>query len=222
MIWALGLVAALRRPIGSVGDGLTALQAFWFGAGLPALVWPGFLVVGYAGGAWARRRWPDRFAWRPRPQGHDRINRVGHAAALAFFVLGTAALVAPARMLDVLFDGRAAPAAYEAFVYDTAFLRLRGPVVLALLVLELAFLAVLIVRGRWEPTTRRLAIASTALTSVVLAWVVVAGPIFVATPTDQFVKVVIVALVLVGLLDLYLTVRRERRRMMLSRLRPRL
>ena len=41
--------------------------------------------------------------------------------------------------------------------------RLRGPVVLALLVLELAFLAVLIVRGHREPTTRRLAIASTAL-----------------------------------------------------------
>jgi hypothetical protein len=212
VIWVLGLASVLSPLPTSATGWLEALREFWFGVGLPALIWPGFLVVCFAGAARARRRWPRLAAWRPHGPERDQINRFGLGAALVFFILGTVALVRPDRLLDLLFGGRAAPAAYEALAYDGAFLRLRGPLVLAVIVLLLVQLAALVVRGRWEPVTRTVDIALTVVMCAVLTWAVVAGPIYVAAPTDQFVKAVLALIILGSLVDLVLKIRRHLRR----------
>lgn len=80
------------------------------------------------------------------------------------------------------------------------------------MVLNLAVLAVLVVRGRWEPVTRALDLALAPVLCGVLTWVVVAGPIFVVAPTDQFVRAILVMIILVALVDLAMKVRRQLRR----------
>jgi hypothetical protein len=163
--------------------------------------WLGLLVTGFAVAAWARRRQPDT-GWKPHPMPTDRISRPGRAAAITFFILGTLALVDPAWLIRTLSGGHAAPAAYHAFAYDEGFLRLRGPVVLALMIAGLIILAILVWQGRWRPWIRQAEIVQSLATCVVLTWAVAAGPVFQATPTDRAVKGAASLLVLVTLVDL--------------------
>jgi len=141
----------------------------------------------------------------------DRINRAGRAAAIAFFALGTLVLTDPTRPIRVVTGGRAAPAAaYDALTYDDGFLRLRGPVVLGLMIAGLAIQAILVWQGRWRPWVHRADVAHSLVVCVVLTWVVGAGPIFRAAPTDRSVKGAIALIVLVTLVDLAVRTRRRR------------
>ena len=166
------------------------------------LAWLGLLVVGFAVAAWARRRRPDA-GWKPRPVPTDRISRPGRAAAIIFFVLGTLALVDPAWLIRTLSAGRAAPAAYAAFAYDEGFLRLRGPVVLGLMIAGLVILAILLREGRWRPWIRQAEMVHSVAVCIVLTWVIAAGPVFSATPTDRAVRGAASLIVLVTLLNVY-------------------
>ncbi|HLA63369.1 MAG TPA: hypothetical protein VK610_03010, partial [Rhodothermales bacterium] len=58
VIWGLGLVLHLSRPIASGSDLLVALGAWWGNTVLGSLWWPGALVVGFGLAAWGRRRRP--------------------------------------------------------------------------------------------------------------------------------------------------------------------
>ena len=111
--------------------------------------WLGLLVVGFAVAAWARRRRPDA-RWKPRPMPTDRISRPGRTAAIVFFALGTLVLIDPSWLIRAVSGGRAAPAAYEAFAYNEGFLRLRGPVVLGLMIAALIIQVTLLWQGRWR------------------------------------------------------------------------
>ena len=139
----------------------------------------------------------------------DRISRPGRAAAIVFFVLGTLALVDPAWLIRTLSGGRAGPAAYAAFAYDEGFLRLRGPVVLGLMIAGLVILAILLREGRWRPWIRQAEMVHSIAVCIVLTWVIAAGPVFSATPTDRAVRGAASLIVLVTLIDLAVRTRRQ-------------
>jgi hypothetical protein len=193
----LTIQASPRRDLGQ------AIGKAWPGV----LAWLGLLVVGFAVAAWARRRRPDA-GWKPRPMSTDRISRPGRAAAIAFFVLGTLALANPAWLIRTVSGGRAAPTAYQAFAYDEGFLRLRGPVVLGLMIAGLIILATLLWQGRWRPWIRQADRVHSLAVCIVLTWAVAAGPVFRATATDRSVKGAASLIVLVTLIDIAVRTRR--------------
>ncbi|WP_327010321.1 hypothetical protein OHA72_25545 [Dactylosporangium sp. NBC_01737] len=170
--------------------------------------WLGLLLAGFAVAAWARRRRPDA-GWRPRPTPTDRINRPGRAAGLAFFVLGTLVLLDPARVISSLAGERAAPALREAFAYDEDFLRVRGPVLLTLMLTGLVVQAVLVWHGRWLPLIHHTDTVHGLITCAALTWVLGAGPVFTATQTDQTAKGFVALIVLGSVLDLAVRARRH-------------
>jgi hypothetical protein len=215
----LAIAGAALIPFGVILNELTdqagprrdlvgqAIEKAWPGV----LAWLGLLVAGFAVAAWARRRRPDA-GWKPRPMPTDRISRPGRAAAIIFFVLGTLALVNPAWLIRTVSSGRAAPAAYAAFAYDEGFLRLRGPVVLGLMIAGLVILATLLWQGRWRPWIRQAERLHSLAVCIVLTWSVAAGPVFKATPTDKSVKGAASLIVLVTLVDLAVRTRRHHAR----------
>jgi hypothetical protein len=211
----LALAGAVLIPFGAVLNTLVdpaqpqrdlrqAIQAAW-----PIVfAWLGLLVVGFGVAAWARRRHPDA-RWKPRPVPTDRINRLGRAAAIAFFLLGTFALTNPQWLLRKVSGGRAAPAAYEAFAYNDGFLRLRGPVVLAIMIAGLVIQATLLGYGRWRHWIRQADMVYSLVVCAVLTWAIAAGPVFQAAPTDRSVKGAAAVIVLVTLVDLAIRSRRH-------------
>jgi hypothetical protein len=210
----LAMAGAVLIPFGAVLNELIshaarqrdlrqAIQKAW-----PSVfAWLGLLVVGFAVAAWARRRRPDA-RWKPRPMPTDRISRPGRTAAIAFFVLGTLVLINPAGLIRAVSGGRAAPAAYEAFAYNEGFLRLRGPVVLGLMIAGLIIQVTLLWQGRWRPWLHQAGMLYGLVVCIVLTWAVGAGPIFRATPTDQAARGATALIILVTLIDLAVQTRR--------------
>jgi hypothetical protein len=168
--------------------------------------WLGLLAVGFAVAAWGRRRQPDA-GWKPHPVSTDRISRPARAAAIAFFVLGTLVLANPAWLIRTITGGRAAPAAYEAFAYDDGFLRLRGPVVLGLMIAGLVVQAAVLWTGRWRPWLHRTDLVHSLIVCLVLTWAI-GAPVFTAVPTDQAVRGATALIILVTLIDLAVRNRR--------------
>ncbi len=212
LVWLVGLFGAFRDWPASIGDGLNALREFWVTAGLPALMWPGFLVVWFGVAAWARRRWPRPAAWKPRAAERNTVNRFGTASALVFFAAGTIILINPGAALSLISGGRLSDAARAAFAYDSDFVRLRGPALLAVLIAQLAVLAASLIRGRWEPGTRRAQLVVNIVMCVVLLWVLAGGNTFQQPATDQMMKAAIVLTILFVLIDLIVRIRRQRQR----------
>jgi hypothetical protein len=210
LIWLVGLFAAFRDWPASIGDGLNALQEFWFTVGLPALMWPGFLVVWFGVAAWARRRWPPTTTWKPRAAERDTINRFATASALVFFAAGTVVLINPGAALNLISGARLSDAARAAFAYDSDSARLRGPALLVVLVAQLAVLLASVIRGRWEPATRRAQLVVNIVMCAVLLWVLFGGSTFEQATTDQMMKAAIALTVLFVLIDLIVRIRRYR------------
>jgi hypothetical protein len=198
----LTVQAGSRRDLGQAATGKAVPYV---------LAWLGLLVVGFAAAAWARRRRPDT-GWKPHPMPSSRISRPGRAAAVLFFALGTFALADPARLIRTVSGGRATSAAYQAFAYNEGFLRLRGPVVLGLMIAGLVILAALLWQGRWRPWIRQADRAHSLAVCIVLTWAVAAGPVFKAAPTDRSVKGAASLIVLVTLIDLAVRTRRHHAR----------
>ncbi|MEO3813109.1 hypothetical protein ABGB17_29250 [Sphaerisporangium sp. B11E5] len=220
VIWLLGLLDVLRRhPAGSLDDALIVLQSWWLGVAIPSLWWPGVVLLFFALAAWTRRRRPSRATWKPRPADRDHINRPARTAALIFFVCGTLVLLDPPAALDLVTGGRLP---VNPLTYDDDFYHHRAPWLLTAMVLHLALFAVLIVHGRWRPSTRRIDIAMNLVICGLLTWILLAGDIFTARPADQITKTVIVLIVLTALVDVAQKLRRERRRVSYATPLPRL
>jgi hypothetical protein len=92
------------------------------------------------------------------------VSRIGYGAAIAGATVGTLILANPSLMLDLAFGGRAAPGAYAAFAYDDGFARTLRPAVLVVLGAHVLLHATLVLRGRWQPVTRRIDIGLTMIT----------------------------------------------------------
>ncbi len=201
LIWSLGLLSALERPIDSGSDVLLALGHWWVATVLPSPWWPGVLVCWFGLAAWVRRRSPQATVWKPRD-----ANRIGGGrAALVMGVLGilcgVAVLIEPRWLLDVVSGGRAAAAAYEALTYAEGFRQRQGPVLLGLILLNIPLLLSVIANGRWSSRMRRLELPLALATCAAMLWSVAAGPIFITPASDQMTKfcmLLIVAAILIG------------------------
>jgi hypothetical protein len=202
IIWCLGLLACLRQPIDSGWDLLSALGQWWGGTVIPSLWWPGVLVVGFGAASWTRRRWPQTSEWKPRAG--DRIygGRAATVMAIVGILCGLSVLIDPRWMLDVLFGGRAAPAAYEALTYTDTFRQRQAPFLLGLILMNVPILITVLVNGRWPALLRRIQMGLELVTCAALAWTVLDGPVFMASSSDRtfkFFLVLIVAFTLISI-----------------------
>jgi len=206
LVWIVGLIATFK-PGGS-----NRLSTWWMTFGLGAFWWPGFLVVCSGIAAWVRRRFPVADEWKPRVIDRDRIYRPGWVLAIAFFMLGTIWLMAPAQFVEQFTGGRLAPAFYQSLVYDATFRQLRLPLLLMLLTSHLALYAALVVQGRWRRVTRRLDILLSATISALLIWSLAAGRIFQSDATNGITRGALALVILIVLWDIVAKSNRERMR----------
>lgn len=212
VIWALGLLKQLGRPLQGWGDALQLLGAWWGGTVLPSLWWPGVLVVGFGLAAWSRRRQSPVSDWRPRAAGHVPGGRAALALGLVGILCGIFVLLEPRWLLDTAFGGRAAPAAYEALTYTDTFRSRQAPWLLALLLANLPLLGAVLVKGRWTPGLRRLQLVLSLATCAAMMWTVLGGPVFMAAASDQVAKPLLVLITLASLFEIGLRAYRGQRR----------
>lgn len=195
IIWCLGLLAHLRQPLASGEHVLSALGRWWGGTVVSSLWWPGLLVVGFGTAAWVRRRWPRTAEWKPRAGDRIQGGRAGLAVGLVGILCGVFVLVNPHWLLDVVWGGRAAPAAYEALTYTDTFLRRQALWLLALLLLNVPLLIAVIVKGRWSAGLRRAETGLAVATCAAMAWTVLDGPVLIAPHADRTAKFLIAAII---------------------------
>lgn len=201
-IWCLGLLKRLQQPIDSAWDLLTVIGQWWGATAIPSLWWPGLLVLGFGAAAWARRRWPQNSEWKPRAGDRIHSSRAAMMMGLIGILCGLFVLVDPRWLLDALFGGRLAPAAYEAFTYSDTFRQRQAPILLVLILLNVPLLIAGIVNGRWPALMQRLQTGLSLFTCAVMTWTILDGPVFVAPASDRSMKfalAVIVAITLLGL-----------------------
>jgi hypothetical protein len=157
---------------------------------------------GCVAATWIRRRHPQSGAWTPRPV--DRIP--GSRATLVLGLIGIACgvyvLLDPTWVLDVVWNGRAAPAAYEALTYTETFRERQGPWVLALLLLNIPLLIAVIAKGRWSPFLRRIEFLLGLAICAVMTWTALDGPVFLAATSDRTVKSLLLAIVAISLVGM--------------------
>lgn len=202
MIWCLGLWMHLRQPIESGGDFLRALGQWWGGTVIPSMWWPGVLVVGFGVASWARRRWPQTSAWKPRAGDRIHGSRAAIAMGLVGILCGLFVLIDPRWILDVFWGGRAAPAAYEALTYTDTFLQRQAPCLLVLILLNIPIFITVLVQGRWSAILRRIEMGLGLVDCAVMAWTVLDGPVFIAPASDRTVKFFLVLIVAFVLVDI--------------------
>ena len=210
IIWCLGLLLALRRPIDSGWDFLSVLGQWWVGTVIPSLWWPGLLVVNFGLASWVRRRWPQTSKWKPREGDLTPGSRAGMVMGLVGILCGIFVLIEPRWLLDVFWGGRAAPAAYEALTYTDTFRQRQAPWLLVLLMLNIPMFITVIVKGRRPALMQRLEVGLSLVLCAVMAWTVLDGPVFLAPSSDRTVKfflVLIVAFTLIGLGIMHRSVR---------------
>jgi len=188
IIWLAGLATSLQRPIASSWDVLSALGQWWGATVIPSLWWPGVLVAGFGLAAWGRRRRPQAQTWKPRAGDRIHGGRTTLALALVGIVCGVTALIDPCWLLDIIWGGNAAPAAYAAFVYTDTFLHRQGPCLLVLILLNIPLLITVMVNGRWSARMRRVELVLALATCAVLAWTVLDGPVFTASSSDRMMR----------------------------------
>jgi hypothetical protein len=137
----------------------------------------------------------------------DRINRPGLVLAIGFWALGAAILIA-LPWLSTLAPDLPAPL-LDAFALDPDFLRWRAPWVLVLWAASFTVEFAVLVAGRTSRPTRRISMAIGVCWLALLTWYLAAGPIFEAPTTDGVVRLCLVAIMVVVVIDLVATIRRE-------------
>jgi hypothetical protein len=201
IIWAAGLLMCLRQPVESASDFLRALGQWWGTTVIPSLWWPGVLVVGFGGGAWAQRRWPQTAVWKPRAGDRIHGGRAGLVMGVIGILCGLSVLIDPRWMLDVLWAGRAAPAAYEALTYTDTFRHRQAFLLLALIALNIPLFIGVIMNGRWTAKFRRFETGLGLTTCAAMAWTVLDGPVFLVAASDKTAKFFMVLVIAVTLID---------------------
>ena len=196
--WALSLPAVFSAPQTYPGQALARLGAWWTSWGLGAFWLPGVMVVIAIIAAWIGQRWPNTAAWAPpRVLDPDRINR----PLLATGLVAWAAYMALLAVEPLLLGALPAPVA-AAFTFDDGFLSSRGPWLFPVWGGQWLVCAVALMEGRWRRRTRDLNALFSAALCGLLAWFVVAGPIFKAKAADDTTKGLICLVILITLISL--------------------
>lgn len=191
LIWSLGLFAHWRDAAEHGLGTLTMIARWWGGTVLSSLWWPGLLVAWFALSAWVHRRWPRTSRWTPRPEHHIAGGRMAMAMAVVGMLCGMVILIEPRRVLDIVWGGDAAPAAYTALTYTDTFLQGPAFALLALIALNVPLYVAVMANGRWSPLLRRIETALGLTTCAAMLWAVVDGPIFLSTRSDGTAKVLL-------------------------------
>ncbi len=180
-IWSIGGMAlqwALTLP--RVFDGSQPIAAWWFGSGLGAFWWPGFLAMMSLMGAWLQSRSLFLSKWTPRISDPDRIHRGGMIAGLAAFAIGMSFMIALPWLADLL-----PPHLARVFAFDPDFLRARAWPVVVLWLASFATLLLVLRNGRHTTLTRRLELGGSLAFVALIGWWLAAGDIFIETLTND-------------------------------------
>jgi hypothetical protein len=211
--WVLSLVATYTAPVDpAVGgsDWLSRLGGWWLTWGLGSFWWPGFLITfSLLAGAIGTRR-GESSRWDASHAGaldRDRVRRPVMVLMLALGVIG-ASIVIALPMLASWASWLPQPL-LAAFEFDVDFVLWRAPWVLLLWAASFALGIAVLVAGRWDRLTRRLAIALDLVWIALLVWWVVAGPIFAADPTDGTTKLCLLIITAWLIIDVVSTLRRS-------------
>lgn len=188
LIWSLGLLANLTQPINSGTELIRALSLWWGKTVIPSFWWPGVLVVSFGLASWARQRYPIKSTWKPRAQDRITGGRVAVAFGLIAMLCGIYLLINPTWILDVIWGGKAAPAAYTALTYTESFLQRQAPYLLTLVLLNIPFYFAVMIQGRWTAFLRRIETGLSVLTCIVMTWSIVDGTIMMSPASDSTAK----------------------------------
>ena len=198
----IGLQWAMTLP--RVFDG-QPIAAWWFGAGLGALWWPGFLAMMSLLVAALRHFGVYTPKWTPRTVDPDRVQR-------GLGITGLVRSAAGALFMTCLpWLAAAMPAPFpRIFAFDADFLPNRAWPAVLLWAGTFAVHLVAVRQGRWTKAIRRLDHAITLAFIALMTWWIVAGPIFVAPMTDQGAKGALALVILISIASLAFGLYRER------------
>lgn len=172
----IGLQWALTLPRVFQGQ---PIVAWWFGWGLGAFWWPGFLALMGLLEIGVRQLGWFKLAWRPRTVDSERVNRGAMAFGIAGGVVGAAAVAAlpfvAAHLPGVL---------PQVSAFDPGFLRVRAWPVLVLWLAMFANMGVVLRQGRWSSATRWVSIVVGLGFVALFAWWLAGGVMFQAPATN--------------------------------------
>ncbi|MBR7801371.1 hypothetical protein [Undibacterium fentianense] len=192
IIWSLGLLTSWQQLSSAPNNVLQLLVKWWGGTVIPSLWWPGALVTSFAIASWVKKRWPRSSNWKPSDP--DRI--VGGRLSLAFAIVGMLCgiiiLIQPTWILDFFWNGKAAPAAYAALTYSESFLQRQAGPLFILITLNVPFFIAVMIQGRWSNRLRQFELTLSLLTSSVILWTIVDGPILLSEVSDKTTKFLLV------------------------------
>jgi hypothetical protein len=160
------------------------------------LAWLGALVSYFAIRSFIARRRTGGNLWVPRE--NDRVSRTGSVAIIAMICIGIAAYGAPGWLFSRFSHGQLLPAL---LAYDPAFQSTRLPVLFFLWVCQAVLLAVLFVRGRWNPVLRRVDVSLEIAVGLVLVWFQGAGSVFKDVASNKVALSAISAVALLLFID---------------------
>jgi hypothetical protein len=203
--WAVTLVAILAGQKSGTPDSPLA----WI---VGALWWPGILILIQIFVAWLRDRiGGEATTWIPNAAlDRDRINRPLMILALAFWIIGAAALIALPWLGQIL--PHAPRPLIAAFAFDPSFWD-RALFVLPLWAASFAVQTLVVIDGRWTARTRRIETVLSIAWILLLSWLVLGGPIFKQPQAEQTTKLMLGICVLVALGTVIVSLLRERRGM---------
>lgn len=201
--WALSLPAVFAgEPI----------AGWWFGAGLGALWWPGFMALAALASSWLRHKGYFRNDWKPRQLDPDSIDRRAFSLGLAAFAAGTLVVASLPLLTGVLPERQVA-----FFAFDPGFLSYRAPLASLLWLGQFILLYSVFSAERWSQAARRLDLGFDLLWAGLIGWWIAGGPIFRFGQTDAVVKSILGLLLLIIVLAMALKIYRQRTRLSIPR-----
>lgn len=180
-IWSIGGMAlqwALTLP--RVFDGSQPIAAWWFGSGLGAFWWPGFIAMLSLLGTWLHSRGLFLPKWTPRIADPDRVNRGGMIVGLAGIAIATGFMVALPWLVRLMPEPLA-----RVLAFDPEFLRSRAWPVVVLWLASFVLMIAVLRQGRQSRLTRRLELAGSFAFVALLAWWLSSGNIFIEKATND-------------------------------------
>ncbi len=144
------------------------------------LAWLGALVSYFAIRSFSARRSTAANLWVPRD--NDRVSRAGSMAIIVMIGIGMVAYGLPGWLFSLFSRGGLLPAW---LAYDATFQSTRLPVLFLLWLCQAALLAVLVIRGRWNPLLRRVDVGLEIGVGLVLTWFLGAGNVFNAAAPNK-------------------------------------
>ncbi len=180
------------------------IAAWWFGQGLGALWWPGFMALAALALSWLRHKGYYRRSWSPRLVDGDHADRRTLILALVAFAIGTALIASLPLLVGYLPDPQAG-----FFELDHEFLYFRAPLASVLWLGQFVLLYSVQAADRWTDVTRRLGLLCDVLWIALIGWWIGGGPIFSLEETDAFVKSILGFVLLIVGLSLMVKVYRQ-------------